>query len=201
MNYKQIPNYPAYEVSECGTVVRRISTRKEVKQAFQLVKGKSSGYLYCTLLWDETDKDYLYPPKRIAVHRLVAFAWLPQPDPNKVWINHKDGNKANNHRTNLEWTTISENIKHAHDTGLKVTPKGPDHWRYGKKMSIETRMKQSQAKLGKSHPKFKGYYFVNYKRYESATQAGKALGIPPKTVTNRCKSDKWKLKGWYFLPQ
>lgn len=199
MNYKRIPQYPAYEVSECGKVVRRIDNQKPVKQSIQLVKRKPSGYYYCTLTWDENGQ-YLFPLKRVAVHRLVAFAWLPEPREGKVWVNHIDGNKGNNHKGNLEWTSISENIQHAHDTGLKVTPKGAEHWRYGLKAKIETRNKQSEAKKGAKHPKFKGYYFVNFKRYESATQAGKELNINPKTVASRCKSGKWRLEGWYFLP-
>lgn len=199
MNYKQIPQYPAYEVSECGTVARRITTRKEVTQSFQLIKGKSTGYLYCTMTWDE-DGQYLFPPKRIGVHRLVAFAWLDKPKEGQVWINHKDGNKANNHRLNVEWTTISENIQHKFDTGLHKMPKGADHWKYGTKHSIDTKKKMSEAKKGTEHPKFKGYYFVNFKRYTSANSASNELNISTNTIINRCKSDKWRLKGWYFLP-
>lgn len=51
------------------------------------------------------------------VHRLVAIQYLPNPD-NKEFVNHKDGNKINNHVDNLEWSSISENTQHAIDTGL-----------------------------------------------------------------------------------
>lgn len=199
MEFKTIPNFTAYEVSRCGTVVRRISNRKEVKQSFQMIKGKPSGYLYCTLLFDEHGQ-YLTTPKRIAVHRLVAFAWQLPPLPGEVWVNHIDGNKSNNHALNLEWTTISANIQHAFNTGLKSIPKGPDHWLYGRKSSLITKQKQSAAKQGEQHPKFKGYYFVNFKRYTSANSAARELKISPKTILNRCKNEKWRLKGWYFVP-
>ncbi len=54
---------------------------------------------------------------KYSIHRLVALQFLPNPD-NKPSVNHKDGNKLNNHVDNLEWATLSENSRHAFDTGL-----------------------------------------------------------------------------------
>lgn len=55
--------------------------------------------------------------QRIAVHRMVAIAFIENPD-NKEYVNHIDGNKLNNCVDNLEWVTASENSIHAVATGL-----------------------------------------------------------------------------------
>lgn len=59
------------------------------------------------------------------IHILVAKAFIPNPL-NLTEINHKDGNKQNNKKTNLEWVTPSQNIQHAVNTGLLILPKGED---------------------------------------------------------------------------
>lgn len=70
--------------------------------------------------------------KRFQVHRLVGMTFIPNPE-NKPQINHIDGNTKNNNVSNLEWTTQSENIKHAYNIGRKHVPvferkKGSDNW-------------------------------------------------------------------------
>lgn len=56
--------------------------------------------------------------KSYYVHRLVAMAYLPLYN-DSLQVNHKDGNKLNNNRFNLEMVTLQENIRHSIETGLK----------------------------------------------------------------------------------
>ena len=61
--------------------------------------------------------------KTMSLHRLVALAFIPNPD-GKETVNHIDGCKTNNDIENLEWATKSENTQHAFDIGLKQGSKG-----------------------------------------------------------------------------
>lgn len=63
--------------------------------------------------------------KNVLSHRMVAIAYIDNPN-RKPCVNHIDGNKKNNHVSNLEWVTYSENTQHAFDTGLQIMPTGED---------------------------------------------------------------------------
>lgn len=83
--------------------------------------GKDPRYGYAHL---SLTKDGI--AKRVWLHRLVAETFIPNPN-NLPQVNHKDGNKSNNHIDNLEWCTVAHNLKHAVETGLR-----PDtRWRPG----------------------------------------------------------------------
>jgi hypothetical protein len=78
----------------------------------QYISDQYNGYP-TVLLYDNEKKKSL--PR--SVHSLVAKAFLKK-EPHHQCVNHKDCNKENNNVANLEWTTIKENTKHAHDNGL-----------------------------------------------------------------------------------
>lgn len=130
--WKPIPDWEEeYEISNFGRVKRlartetyiRSDTGQEVERHYadlimKLYKSKSTGYMEVGLRSGERSA---YPN----VHRLVAQAFIPNPD-NKPQVNHKDGNKENNCVENLEWVTESENIIHSVETGLRPSAKGTD---------------------------------------------------------------------------
>jgi len=106
--YKEIRGFEGkYSVDEDGNVFSHISGRK-LKPYLT-----SKGYYHIILAG-----------RNIKVHRLVAEAFLPD-FLEKPQVNHIDGNKQNNHISNLEMATASENMLHAFNTGLN--PKGENH--------------------------------------------------------------------------
>ena len=111
-----------YEVTKDGHVINK-HTRREPKFNYN-----TKGYARVII-----------GGKRYFVHRLVAQKYVPNPE-NKPQVNHIDGDKLNNHYTNLEWVTNAENRKHATVTGLQWSKLTLDEVRYIKQhKDIKTR--------------------------------------------------------------
>lgn len=87
----------------------------------KFIKGQidKDGYLRVTLRLNGK-------PRYLSVHRLIAEAFIPNPD-NKPQVNHKDGVKSHNYVDNLEWATVKENIVHAWSHGLAKSKLCEDH--------------------------------------------------------------------------
>lgn len=81
--------------------------------------GKKGGTGYSTVQLFKDGK-----MKVIAVHRLVAQAFIPNPN-NLPQVNHKDGNKQNNNKSNLEWCTVKYNANYKRPEVPAKPPKKP----------------------------------------------------------------------------
>jgi HNH endonuclease/NUMOD4 motif len=115
--WKPVAGYEAfYEVSDSGEVhgiKRKVSTTKgprTIAERKMATRVNNCGYTDIRLSSGGKTKTTF-------LHILLAKAFIPNPE-NKPEVNHKDGNKANNALSNLEWVTHSENMFHANKIGL-----------------------------------------------------------------------------------
>lgn len=107
--YRLVPTYPTIAIDESGSNILRLTTNKVVN-----IRQNAFGYAVISV-YDGVIQDW----RDITVHRLVANAWvLRDQDDLHYAINHKDGNKLNNHAHNLEWVSHEENNIHASIYGL-----------------------------------------------------------------------------------
>ena len=84
-----------YAITSCGKVYSYKSKK------FLNPRVDKDGYLAVGLYDDAGKRKYWL------IHRLVAMAYIPNPD-NKPTVNHKDENKTHNWLNNLGWMTMAE---------------------------------------------------------------------------------------------
>lgn len=96
-----VANHEMYRVYEDGTIH---SGKLDIVLT---QRTNSNGYKIVTL-----------DGEQLAVHHLVALHFLPNPYQHPQ-VNHKDGDKAHNHVSNLEWCSAAQNLQHALETGLR----------------------------------------------------------------------------------
>jgi len=92
--------------------------RKKHKRVFRFSKLSTSGYMRTGFLG-----------KTWYVHRLVAAAFLPNPERLRE-VNHKNCDKTDNRPENLEWVSSLENHTHARVNGLYPKGTKPHLWKY-----------------------------------------------------------------------
>lgn len=103
-----LDNFTDYEVKEDGTIRNRFNGK-----VYKHITDRA-GYKRVYLTGTNSKRSNL------AVHRLLAMTYIPNPD-NKPCVNHIDGDKTNNNLLNLEWCTHKENTHHAINTlGIKI---------------------------------------------------------------------------------
>lgn len=109
--------YTGYSVSNAGDV--------KGPKGYILKPQMRNGYHYINIRVGEEQK-------HIRIHRLVAIAFIPNPE-NKETVNHKDWNTINNSVGNLEWASREEQVIHRRAygvTGFKNIDRIPGgYWR------------------------------------------------------------------------
>ena len=93
-----------YEISNYGKV-RSKGTYNTCKKGIMNPMTDTSGYYHVMLYNKGISKD-------VSIHRLVALAFIPNPD-NKATVNHINCDRSDNRAENLEWTTYRENNDYA----------------------------------------------------------------------------------------
>lgn len=118
--WRDIPNYEGlYQVSNLGRIKSYVkcNAHPNIPHILKPYQNKD-GYLRV----DFRSKK----GKVCSIHRLVALAFIPNPNKFPI-VNHIDGNKKNNNVYNLEWCTYSRNVQHAFDNKLNVPKYGKEH--------------------------------------------------------------------------
>lgn len=126
--WRPIAGWPAYDVSSFGNV-RSYWKQGSDGRTFWMKIGDTP-----RLLKEHYDKRgyprVILQHKRklrvVPIHRLVAQAFLPNPE-NKPQVNHLSAYRKNNWLPNIEWATRKRNIQHAFENGLNNPRRGEDN--------------------------------------------------------------------------
>lgn len=114
-----------YQIGSLGCVISKKCGKSKV-----LKPADKKGYERVSLIMNGKVKVF-------SVHRLVAFAFIKNPE-NKTEVNHINGIKNDNRVCNLEWCTSKENAIHRRDV-------------LGYRPSLDVRRKMSESHIGKKH--------------------------------------------------
>ena len=171
-----------YQVSSIGRVKSLARYVKNTNKSYRklperiLTLGKlNDGYLGVALHRNQV-------PKYVKVHRLVADAFIENPN-NLPVVNHIDGNKQNNVVDNLEWCTVAQNNEHARLTGLTPYP-CEAFLQAGRNHGVESKKRVMLLETGQI--------------FESRTDAHRILGVPLVRIFDSIKTGK-TISGTTFI--
>lgn len=189
--WKDIEGYEGmYMVSSLGRVKTLIGRYKNVTILKEGIKNNG----YCSITLYKNKKPHHY-----WVHRLVAQAFIPNPN-NYPVVNHKDENPKNNCVENLEWCTQEYNINY----GNGNIKRSLSH--KGKRFTKTHIENMSKARIGKrvGSKNYKSIPVAQYNKngefitvYESARIAEQALHLPNKSGQHILDCARGKLKTAY----
>ena len=203
--WKPVVGYEAlYEVSNLGAVrslARKVRSKnnseRSVKERLLIQSQNGRGYLHVGISNGKS--------RSIVVHRLVATAFLGVAG-ERMTVNHKDGNKANNHVDNLEWVSVGENNKHAIETRLRVIKRGVDSPNYGKpgprigaKASRETIEKIRASKIGISVQRTSVMHVDTGIVFKSIAEAARYFGIKASCLRAQLRGQNKNKSGLVYL--
>ena len=174
--WKTIPGFgEKYQVTKTGRI-RNSKTGRELSPY-----KKPDGYLAVNLSHQNKAKPTM-------VHRLVAEAYIPNPEGLPV-VNHIDGDKGNPHVKNLEWVSFSENSLHAFRTGLsQISEKCKNAV---SKIAAENGAKTTSKPVFQINANGKRIH-----RYKSVREAERTTGIPRGNIIRACKIQGYTAGGF-----
>ena len=156
--WKDIEGYEGlYQVSNYGNIRSLNYRNKSQIHNLTLKVRKRDGYLTVGLTKNNRNKTFI-------VHRVVAKAFIPNPD-NLPQVNHKDENKSNNNASNLEWCTCKYNIQYS----VKLHPKRKTYYRKPNKWN--KRVRQLDKKTGQVIREYSNFQEIGQVRGNPHTSA------------------------------
>lgn len=130
-----------YQVSNKGRIrgldriiVQRDGKKQNIRGKIIAIGIKNNGYYMGQICSNGKMVNF-------TVHRLMALAFIPKVD-GKDFVNHIDGNRANNDINNLEWVSRSENCRHGFERAIKENRKYNNQQRFTKEDIIKIRTMQ-----------------------------------------------------------
>ena len=129
MKTDNIPGLVGYHITRGGTLYSRFDRSGHLTPRMGYPRNGKPG-TYHMLMWVKVkphtnQRGYLFKQikgKCYYIHRLVALAYIPNPD-NKPEVDHINNNKADNRVENLRWVTAKENSKHITESGNRKCQK------------------------------------------------------------------------------